>query len=83
MILDFRNYRMRAGHATPHDMLIYPGLQLSVRRDGNKVIISDPVSGAQFPSEVELYDLETAKRLFKDIDMFLQYRSHELPEYRL
>ena len=81
MILDFNNYRLRPFTSTPDPVLIYPGLDLHVRTDKNNLFISgfrrtDVIT-------VQLEDAKEALNLFRDIDIFLQYKTKDLPEYLL
>ena len=82
MILEFDKYiedRVRI----PDPILIYPGLQLHVRQN-NKLITIMGLPGRNMDTiAVSCSTLAKAKELFRDIDMFLQYRTDELPEYKL
>ena len=81
MILDFRNYRLKPFSSTPDPVLIYPGLELHVQMDEKNLFIS----GFRHVEviTVQLEDANEALNLFRDIDMFLQYKTKDLPEYLL
>jgi len=78
MILNFTKYDI-IGSLDP--VLIYPGLQLHVRLNNQEVHIMGFPNGDHI--NVELPTPEKAKELFSDIDKFLQYKTNELPEYKL
>ena len=83
MVLDFRKYKMKPGYSSPVDIIIYPGLQIKVLRANNMVTYHIPGGEDQYSTDITLESIPEAKKLMKDIDMFLQYRTHELPEYNL
>jgi len=83
MILDFSKYKMKAGYSSPEDIIIYPGLQIKVIRDDNMVSFYIPSGDEQYSTDVSLENNTEARKLMRDIDMFLQYRTNELPEYQL
>ena len=81
MILDFSKYKLKVPDRAPDPVLIYPGLQLHVRMFRDKVhIMGLPGDDA---INLDLLTSSEAKRLMIDIDMFLQYKTRELPEYLL
>jgi hypothetical protein len=79
MILDFKKYKML--HQSPDSVIIYPGLQLHVRRYESDVKIMGLPE--QDIINIELTTSTEAIRLMHDIDMFLQYKTRDLPEYLL
>ena len=83
MILDFTNYKMRPGYSYPTEIIIYPGLQLKVTREKNVVSYHVPGGENEYASEITLKDDDEARKLMRDMDKYLQYRTDELPEYRL
>jgi len=83
MILEFDKY-IAPGSLPSDPVLIYPGLQLHVRLDRYSVsIIGLPSRSGRDVINVNCATPEKAQELFRDIDMFLQYRTLDLPEYKL
>jgi len=83
MILNFRKYKIRAGHSYQDDIIIYPGMQIKVTREDYVVSFHIPGGENPYATDISLDDIPEAKKLMRDIDMFLQYRTPELPEYNL
>jgi len=83
MILEFNKY-IEDRTPMPDPVLIYPGQQLHVRRDGISITIMGlPSRNDNDVINVNCASVKKAKELFRDIDMFLQYRTLDLPEYQL
>ena len=83
MILDFTKYNIAPNKVTPYDMLIYPGMQLEIFRDGSDINMRQPGIQQNFPQVIYFATTTEAKRFMRDVDIFLQYRTDELPEYFL
>jgi len=84
MILDFGKYKAFHNNKAIDPVLIYPGLNIHVRRLGKNVhIMGLPHHNATDFIVAECETKNLAERLLSDIDIFLQYKTHELPEYTL
>jgi len=83
MILEFDKY-IEDRAPVPDPVLIYPGLQLHVRQDRHSIMLMGlPSRTSNDVINVNCASVKKARELFRDIDMFLQYRTDELPEYWL
>ena len=74
---------MKPGYGAPNDIIIYPGMHIKVTREKHVVSYHIPGGEDQYASDITLIDQTEARKLMRDIDMFLQYRTPELPEYKL